>query len=143
VAAPRLPVLITGLNTLVLLASSVAMLAASRAARRRDRHALLERLAAVGALGALFLAVQGYEWVRLIHYGLTVSSGAYGGTFYTLIGAHAAHVLGALVWLGVVLLLAARGRFADGRATALRACAIYWHFVVGLWPVLYVTVYLA
>ena len=139
---PRLPMLITGLNTLVLLASSVAIIAALRAARRGDRRTLVERLAATAALGALFLAVQGFEWARLIHYGLTVTSGAYGATFYTLIGIHAAHVLGALVWLGVTLLLAARGRFVDGRVSGLRACATYWHYVVALWPILYVTVYL-
>jgi cytochrome c oxidase subunit III len=139
---PRLPVVITGLNTLVLLASSAAMVAALRAGRRADGRALVERLATVAGLGGLFLAVQGYEWARLIHYGLTVTSGAYGATFYTLIGAHGAHVLGALVWLTVTLALAARGRFADGRMTGLRACATYWHFVVGLWPILYVTVYL-
>jgi heme/copper-type cytochrome/quinol oxidase subunit 3 len=139
---PRLPVLVTGLNTLVLLASSVAMIAALRALRRADGRALVERLAATAALGALFLAVQGFEWVRLIHYGLTVTSGAYGATFYTLIGVHAAHVMGALVWLGVTLLLAARGRYLDGRVTGLRACATYWHYVVGLWPILYVGVYL-
>ena len=87
--------------------------------------------------------MQGYEWARLISYGLHVTSGAYGATFYTLIGLHAAHVIGALVWL-----LAARciwprdGRFLDGRAGVLRACAIYWHFVVALWPILYVAVYL-
>ena len=139
---PRLPVGITGLNTLVLLASSVAMIAALRAVRRADRRALVERLAAAAALGALFLAVQGYEWAGLIHYGLTVTSGVYGATFYTLIGIHAAHVLGALVWLGVTLMLAARGRFVDGRVNGLRTCAIYWHYVVGLWPILYLTVYL-
>jgi heme/copper-type cytochrome/quinol oxidase subunit 3 len=139
---PRLPVGITGVNTLVLLASSLAVIAALRAARRGDRRALVERLAATAALGALFLAVQGFEWARLIHYGLTVTSGAYGATFYTLIGIHAAHVLGALVWLGVTLLLAARGRFVDGRVSGLRACATYWHYVVALWPILYVTVYL-
>ena len=30
----------------------------------------------------------------------------------------------------------------DGRITPVQACAMYWHFVVGLWPVLFVTVYL-
>jgi cytochrome c oxidase subunit III len=139
---PRLPVLVTGLNTLVLLASSVAMLGALRASRRADRRALVERLGAAAALGVLFLVVQGYEWARLIQYGLTVASGAYGATFYTLIGTHAVHVLGALVWLAATLVLAARGRFVDGRTMALRSCATYWHFVVGLWPILYVTVYL-
>lgn len=139
---PRLPVFVTGLNTLVLLGSSVAMLGATRAVGRGERSRALRRLALTAALGILFLAVQGYEWTRLIEYGLTTSSGAYGGTFYTLIGAHAAHVLGALIWLAVTLTLAARGRFLDGRTAVLRACAIYWHFVVALWPVLYVTVYL-
>jgi heme/copper-type cytochrome/quinol oxidase subunit 3 len=119
------------------------MVEAMRAWRRGDRAALVRRLGHTALLGTLFLAVQGYEWARLLHYGLTLSSGAYGSTFYTLIGTHAAHVLGALVWVGVTLGLAARGRFLDGPAGPLRACAIYWHFVVALWPVLYVAVYLA
>jgi cytochrome c oxidase subunit III len=139
---PRLPVIVTGLNTFVLMTSSAALIAAMAGFRRRDRTRLIRGLALTGALGVLFLAVQGYEWARLIHYGLHVTSGAYGATFYTLIGLHAAHVLGALVWLLVALRLAATGRFLDGRAGVLRACAIYWHYVVALWPVLYVSVYL-
>ena len=139
---PRLPVGVTGVNTLVLLASSIAMVAASRALGRDDTRGLVRRLLVAAGLGTAFLLVQGYEWVRLVGFGLTVSSGAYGGTFYTLIGTHAAHVLAAVVWVGVTVLLAARGRFADGRTAPLQACAIYWHFVVALWPILYVTVYL-
>jgi cytochrome c oxidase subunit III len=139
---PRLPVIVTGINTFILATSSAALIIAMAAFRRRDRPRLQRGLALTAALGALFLAVQGYEWVRLIHYGLHVTSGAYGATFYTLIGLHAVHVLGALVWLGVALRLVSRGRFLDGRAGILRACAIYWHFVVGLWPILYVAVYL-
>ena len=139
---PRLPVLVTGFNTLVLLISSLAMAGALKAMREGDGRRMVRGLAAAAALGMGFLAIQGYEWMRLIEYGLTVSSGAYGATFYTLIGAHAAHVVGALIWLGVTLTLAARGRFLDGRTAVARACAIYWHFVVALWPVLYVAVYL-
>jgi heme/copper-type cytochrome/quinol oxidase subunit 3 len=107
-----------------------------------DRRGAVRGFAAAAGLGALFLVGQGSEWVRLIRFGLTVSSGAYGGTFYTLIGAHAVHVLGALLWLGVSLLLLGRGRFAGGRTAPLRACTMYWHFVVGLWPILWASVYL-
>jgi len=139
---PRLPIGVTGVNTLVLLASSVAMVAASRALERDDMRGLVRRLLVAAGLGVAFLAVQGYEWVRLVSFGLTVSSGAYGGAFYTLIGTHAAHVVAAVVWVAATVLLAARGRFADGRTGPLRACAIYWHFVVALWPILYVAVYL-
>jgi cytochrome c oxidase subunit III len=139
---PRLPVEVTGVNTLVLLGSSIVMMAARRALDRGDARGLVRRLLLAAGLGAVFLLVQGYEWVRLVSYGLTVSSGVYGSTFYTLIGTHAAHVLAAVAWVGATVLLAARGRFAEGRIGAFRACAIYWHFVVALWPILYVAVYL-
>ena len=136
---PRLPVLVTGLNTLVLLGSSFAML---RTQRDRSRARVVRGLTVTAALGVVFLAVQGYEWVRLVSYGLTMASGAYGASFYTLIGVHALHVIGALVWLAIVRAGVGRGRFLEPAAAGLRACAMYWHFVVALWPVLYVTVYL-
>jgi heme/copper-type cytochrome/quinol oxidase subunit 3 len=139
---PRLPVAVTGLNTLVLLASSVAMHRAVRAIRRGDPVDLVRRLGLVAVLGSVFLVVQGYEWARLAAFGLTLSSSVYGTTFYTIIGTHAVHVVGALLWVTATLALAARGRFTPERSAPLRACAMYWHFVVGLWPILYVAVYL-
>jgi len=138
---PRLPVAVTAVNTVVLLFSSWAMTAGLRA-RTRHPRAFVRGLAVAAALGGLFLVVQGYEWFRLVHFGITLSSGAYGATFYTLVGFHAAHVVAALAWLGAMLVLAARGRFAGPRAPAVTACAMYWHFVVALWPILYVSVYL-
>ncbi len=139
---PRLPIAVTGLNTVVLLASSVAVAAAVRALSRGPVSHVIARLRIAAALGATFLVVQGYEWVRLIGFGLTASSGAYGGTFYTLIGAHAVHVIGALVWLAIAVAYVRSGRFRPESSGGLRACALYWHFVVGLWPILYVSVYL-
>jgi len=139
---PRLPLGVTGVNTLVLLGSSVAMVAAVRAVGRRDGPVLVRRLATAAGLGVLFLVVQGYEWARLLGFGLTVTSGSYGTTFYTIIGVHGAHVFGALVWLTVMLGLAARGRFADGWTAPVKACAMYWHFVVALWPLIYLSIYL-
>ena len=71
-----------------------------------------------------------------------MSSGIYGATFYTLIGVHGAHVLGAVAWLGGALWLARRGRLTWDRHVGLDCCAMYWHYVVALWPVLYLLVYL-
>ncbi len=138
---PRLPVAVTGLNTLVLFASSVVLVAALRAHGRGDRRGSLGRLGVACGLGALFLFVQGAEWIRLIGFGLTMSSSAYGTTFYGLIGAHAVHVVAALIWLAAMVAAVLRGRLAGPRPAALRACALYWHFVVALWPILYLTVY--
>jgi cytochrome c oxidase subunit III len=138
---PRLPVAATAANTVVLLASSVAMLGARRALAAKDPRVVSTWLVRTAALGALFLAVQGYEWLRLIRFGLTVSSGAYGSTFYTLIGAHAVHVVCALAWVLVTLGLVHRGLVSLDRPGAFGACEMYWHFVVLLWPILYVSVY--
>jgi heme/copper-type cytochrome/quinol oxidase subunit 3 len=135
-------VIVTGINTAILLASALTMRLAVHAARRGDRAKLLRFIGVTALLGAIFLSVQGFEWLELIHFGLTVSSSVYGGLFYTLIGFHAAHVLGALVWLGVVFRLARNGRYSKANHVGLRTCAMYWTFVVGLWPILYGLVYL-
>jgi cytochrome c oxidase subunit 3 len=140
---PRLPIAITTANTVALLASSASMIWAMLALGRGRRAELASRLGLSALLGGAFVAVQGYEWARLVGFGLTVSSGIYGALFYTLVGAHALHVLAALVWLAVTAVRAARGRFARGGLDQVRACALYWHFVVALWPLLYASVYLA
>ncbi|MCZ6549599.1 MAG: heme-copper oxidase subunit III [Deltaproteobacteria bacterium] len=139
---PRLPVAITGVNTVILLCSGVTVYLALSAIRVGRSGRLLRWLLTTVFLGAVFLSVQGYEWLRLIRFGLTVSSGVYGATFYTLIGFHGLHVLGAMLWLLAVLAQGWRGRFTSNSHTGVEVCAIYWVFVVVLWPVLYGLVYL-
>ena len=139
---PRLPIEVTGVNTAVLLGSSVTMLRALSAIRRGNQAGLVGGLGLTAVLGATFLGVQGYEWVRLVGFGLTVTSGSYGATFYTLIGTHGLHVLGALIWLGIVLVRAWGGHFSARAHTPVVVCAMFWSFVVFLWPILYLLVYL-
>jgi len=137
---PRLPAWETALNTLVLLASGGTMQRAVAVLRRGGRPSVW--LDATAALGALFLGLQGREWLRLVGFGLTTTSSLYGSIFYTVVGAHALHVLAALVVLLVVAAYARRGRYRAEEATGLEICRMYWLFVVGVWPVLYVLVYL-
>ena len=139
---PRLPVEVTGVNTAVLLLSAITMHLALRAARRDRRRGLIGWLAVTAVLGSLFLAVQGYEWVRLVGFGLSISSGVFGGTFYALIGAHGVHVLSAVVALLIVLGTAVKGRYTVENHSGVVLCEIYWMFVVALWPLLYLLVYL-
>lgn len=138
---PRLPVLVTGINTFILLSSALTMRWALGAIRSGRPDGLVKYLSLTVLLGVVFLAVQGYEWLRLIGFGLTVSSGTYGATFYTLIGFHGLHVLGAVIWLTAVLIRSRRGRFTAAGHTAVELCGIYWNFVVALWPILYGLVY--
>jgi heme/copper-type cytochrome/quinol oxidase subunit 3 len=140
---PYLPVGVTGVNTAILLFSAYTMRRAVHAVRAGNRLALYRWLQTTAVLGTIFLTVQGYEWMRLIRFGLTLSSGTYGATFYTLIGTHGAHVFGAVLWLLIILAGARRNRFSAMRHVGLTVCAMYWYFVVGLWPVLFTLVYLS
>ena len=139
---PLLPVGVTALNTAVLFASCVPMVRAARAVRRGDTAGLRSGLVLAAALGLTFLAVQGSEWVRLVGHGLTLSSGAYGGTFYTLIGLHGAHVAGAVLWLVVILVGSFQDRFHARHHTPVDLAAAYWLYVSALWAVLFPLVYL-
>jgi cytochrome c oxidase subunit 3 len=139
---PRLPIEVTWVNTAILLFSAFTMYRATRAVAGGDADHFRNALAITAILGSVFLIVQGSEWVRLVHQGMTLRSGSYGGIFYALIGLHAVHVAGAVVWLATVLVLALRGRYSAKSYTGVRLCAMYWYFVSGLWPLLFVMVYL-
>ena len=142
VGRPRLPLAVTLVNTAFLLSSGYTMRSALRAIRIGNGHGLATGLSVTALIGAIFLAVQGSEWVRLVQHGLTLSAGIYGATFYTLIGCHALHVLGAVVWLLVVLIGARGDRFSARSHVAVDLCGMYWYFVIAIWPILFALVYL-
>lgn len=139
---PRLPVAVTGVNTLVLLLSGLTVWRARGTGRGGQRAASRRWLWATLALGAIFLLVQGSEWARLIGYGLRISSGTFGGMFYSLIGLHALHVAVAVLILALVLWRGRRASFARASQVDLAVGYLYWTFVVAMWPPLYVLVYL-
>ena len=135
---PRLPVERTALNTAALLASGVALLLARRAFGRERTRAERPLLLAM-LLGAFFVLFQGVEWVQLIHEGLTLTSSSLGSFFYLIVGLHALHAVIALGLLAYTWVRLRRGWLASSQ---LATAEIFWYFVVGVWPVLYLTVYL-
>lgn len=135
---PRLPIEATAFNTLMLLASGVALYRAWRAYKRKPLDARRPFALAIG-LGSFFVFFQGIEWVRLIGEGLTMTSGALGAFFYLIVGAHALHAVAAIVLLCIFYRRLTRLELQPG---TFLAAQMFWYFVVGLWPILYVQVYL-
>jgi cytochrome c oxidase subunit 3 len=136
---PRLPIETTAINTLMLLASGVMLQRANTALVEFDFARTRKFLTLTIGLGAFFVAFQGYEWVRLINFGLTMRSSTYGSFFYLLIGAHALHAVAALAALSYCYLQCVRGEIPRSVFSTVQ---IFWYFVVLLWPVLYILVYL-
>ncbi len=137
---PRLPVAMTGLNTGLLVLSGFTMWRVVRLLRQHDSRRAARWMTVTFLLGAMFLAIQGSEWARLIHFGLTMTSSVYGGMFYLIVGAHALHLVAALAVLSFVTARVWRGRY-ESDLRGIVACSVYWSFVVVLWPILYALVY--
>ena len=133
-AKTELDIVRTFVFSLFLFSSSATM---SLAERRGSRM----WLAATGGLGAVFLIGQGSEYVRLLGGGIAPSSGLFGTTFFTLTGLHALHVLGGLAAIGALYATSSL-RPARVRGTVWEAVAWYWHFVDGVWVVVFTVVYL-
>ena len=93
-------------------------------------------------LGLCFLLLQGYEWVQLLQFGMTLSSSVYGALFYLIIGAHGLHVFGALVLMTYGFIHFKREKSFETISSNLLPMQILWYFVVGIWPLLYTLVYL-
>lgn len=135
----RLPVLGTALNSTVLLASGVLLqYAVGLFAHEGNTTRTQTWLGGAALLGEFFVLFQGYEWLGLIRYGMTMTSGIFGACFFLLIGTHGLHAAAAVVamiWSYVKL------RKNELRLDHLRALQIFWYFVVGIWPILYMLVY--
>ncbi len=140
VGQPRLPIEITGVNTLFLLTSAFTLFLFYRRYQKKV-NAKTMLLLTIG-FGVLFLGIQGFEWIRLLGFGLTSTSSLYGAFFYGIVGIHALHVI-----IGVLLLFYLlsqynnAGNLPEIKGTVL-ACTMYWYFVVAIWPFLYFLVYL-
>ncbi len=139
--APRLPRLLPGLNTLIIAASSAAVVRAVRAQELGRAERAAAALAAAAVLGAIFLALQVLVWTGLWRQGLVPTGGPYPSVFYAFTAFHALHVLVGLVALAWV---AAHARSRDGAIrTDVRLWGWYWHFVGAVWAALYLAIYVA
>jgi cytochrome c oxidase subunit I len=137
-----LGILTTALFSVALFASSATVVMAERRLKRDDHRGFMTWLLVTIGLGAVFLIGQIGEYVQMYAHGITIGSNLFTSAFFTLTGFHGLHVMIGLVALAVVAGLAYAGDFRRGRRGAVEATAIYWHFVDGVWVVVFSIVYL-
>jgi cytochrome c oxidase subunit 3 len=133
---PRLPAGL-GLATLVLIAASATVHGSVRAIRQGQRTVSTRWLAATLGLSVAFLAVQSWNWWGLVRLRMTAGSNLYAFTFFMLTGLHAAHVVGGIALLAIVLARALRGRYGSGHHPGITYAAMYVHFLDAIWLVLF------
>ncbi len=128
--------------TCCLLASSLTLWR-SEVAHRGGQHARMKGwLLATVLLGVTFITGQGSEYYGLFQRGVTIDRNLFATTFFTLTGFHGLHVCVGLAALLIVLLLMLLGDFKKFRPRALETVGLYWHFVDGVWVIVFSVIYL-
>jgi cytochrome c oxidase subunit III len=128
--------------TIILIASSFTCQFAVWSIRKGDRRGFMRNITATFILGIVFLVLQAYDYTILFGEGLTLGSGPFGTTYFTLTGFHGAHVFGGVLMLGVILYRGGAGQFSGRHHDAVEAVSLYWHFVDVVWILLFSILYL-
>jgi len=133
---------LTGLNTFILICSSMTLVLGLASIQRGYKEGLQVGLFLTVLLGSVFLGIQMHEYGELIHDGFTISSSIFGSCFFTLTGFHGAHVFAGVIWLFVVMIKSFQGRYTSEDYTAIELVGLYWHFVDLVWIILFTILYL-
>lgn len=157
----RLLILVGGINTIVLLTSSLTMVLAVNCTRSDRKGAMITYLLLTVALGLLFLLIKAYEyrqdylsnllpgtqhfkpeeWRNLSPPVDPQRASLFFLFYYIATGLHALHLTIACIWLLVLALIARRGVFSSSYRGPIEVAGLYWHFVDIVWifllPILY------
>ena len=126
------------LNTAMLILSSIALQWARVSARRRQTAKVKAGLLVGGAYALAFIGGQLLAWQSIVGSEFLAAANPAIAFFYLLTGAHAVHLLGGLVALGRTVSKAWNGNVEGAQLQmSVELCAIYWHYLLVVWVVLF------
>jgi heme/copper-type cytochrome/quinol oxidase subunit 3 len=122
--------------------SSLTMVLALSAFKRRDERSGRIWLATTAILGSTFVAGQVYEFTGFYREGLGFTTNLFSSAFYVLTGFHGVHVTVGVIMLLSLLVMSLRGNLPPERAETVEIIGLYWHFVDVVWILIFTLVYL-
>ena len=125
------------LNTAILIAASALFQRARYAARRKTMEALRNSLLAGGILTWIFLLGQSLAWRQLTTAGFVLTANPANAFFYVLTALHGLHLLGGLWVWGATTVKLQLGHEPGAVRLSVELCTFYWHFLLGVWLVLF------
>jgi cytochrome c oxidase subunit 3 len=126
-------------NTAILLVSSATIHWALVSIKKGNRFGLKAGMVLTFLLGLTFLFLQVNEYV---HLGWAPHDSAQATIFYSLTGLHGAHVFVGLCALLIVSIRSFRGHYSPEHHQGMEVPGIYWHFVDGMWIIVYMALYI-
>lgn len=125
-------------NTVMLVMASIVFQWTRNAAVKGIRGRLLPGLLVTGALTAAFVIGQLVAWQSLQKSGALMTSNPANAFFYFITGAHAVHIIGGLfVWARATYKVVTASSDVARIRRSIELCAIYWHFLLLVWLILF------
>jgi heme/copper-type cytochrome/quinol oxidase subunit 3 len=134
--------------TFILICSSVTMVIAQAAGENREPKKMLKFLLFTILGGVFFLCIQAFEYTHLAHHaGMLFSdfkSGPpqFASTFYVITGFHGFHVFSGVVYLCIMAIRTALGKYDNGNINTIEIAGLFWHFVDLVWILVFTFIYL-
>lgn len=160
-ASHHLDVVMGGINTAVLIGSSLTMALSIWAAQVEKRKLVVLFLLLTILLGSVFLVIKGFEYQHKFHEGLVPGehfdanpahrlfpdaivrqAQIFFSLYFIMTGLHALHMIIGIGCLAVLLVPAWKGRFNAAWHNPLECVGLYWHFVDLVWIFLFPLLYL-
>jgi len=150
----HMDVILGGMNTAVLIGSSLTMALAVHAAQTNARRRLPWFLIGTIALGSVFLVVKAFEYTHKWHEHLVPGlhfqyEGPYAAQaqilfsfYFIMTGMHALHMIIGIGLLTYLIVKARRLAYSSEYFTPVEMVGLYWHFVDIVWIFLFPLLYL-
>ncbi|MDY0404513.1 cytochrome c oxidase subunit 3 [Virgibacillus sp. 179-BFC.A HS] len=130
------------LSSFFLLSSSGTLMLAEKGMKEKKTGKLLVWLGITLLFGLIFLGFEISDFHKYISEGYLTSTSNFLGSFYVLVGLHAAHVMFGSGWM-ILLLIQQRMNIPTSLfQEKLKIFSYYWHFVDVVWVFIIVIVYL-
>lgn len=147
VAGQHIPLLLIAIMTFVLITSSGTMAMAVNYAYRGARKATFWLMVVTAILGALFVAMQAFEWSKLIAdgvrpWGNPMGAAQFGAAFFMITGFHGLHVSAGVIYLLVIANRVRKGHYEHKGYDIVEITGLYWHFVDLVWVFIFAFFYL-
>jgi cytochrome c oxidase subunit 3 len=141
-----------GVNTVVLICSSLTMALAVRAAQTGQRMGQIVNLILTIIFGTTFLVVKYFEYAAKFEHHLVPGAHfdptrdpaqqLYFSLYFMMTGVHALHMVVGVVLMLIMLRMAWKGRFTPEYFAPVEISGLYWHFVDIVWIFLFPLLYL-
>ena len=127
------------INTFILFISSFVFVRIQLASKKNQFKKIKRELLVIGFLAFVFLIGQLLVWQNMVNAGYYVSGSPANAYFYLFTALHGLHLLGGLIyWIITLRKVWNTNDIVIRKAKhTIELCAIYWHFLLAVWVVLF------